>query len=78
MLTLWHVDSMGCRCVLSCVGRCCVCVPLVSIEACSVGVSGVSGVSRVSSVGVSVCLDTYLTPLTLCEEVHCRDGLTLA
>ena len=26
-----HVDSMACRCVLSFVGRCCVCVPLVSI-----------------------------------------------
>ena len=37
-----------------------------------------SGVSEVSSVGVSVCLDTYLTPLTLYEGVHCRDGLTLA
>ena len=44
---------MACRCVLSCAGCCCVCVPLVSIEACSVGVSGVSGVSEVCSVGVS-------------------------
>ena len=52
-MVTYHVDSMACRCVLSCVGRCCVCVPLVSIEACSVGVSGCRGV-EVSSVGVSV------------------------
>ena len=32
MLTVWHVG-------VSCAGRCCVCVPLVSIEAWSVGVS---------------------------------------
>ena len=72
MLTLWHV-SVSCLVLVVVVCACPLLAsrPVVS-ECRSVGVSR----CRVSE--CRFCLDTYLTPLTLYEEVHCRDGLTLA